>query len=250
MYLSRNGGYWRQPLNDRDYTFDLYLAPKPYADAVPRWRIEAMTGTLPFLPVVTPQPTYAPRSLRVTVPMQGSGTHPEQYGFRIWGGWSDPNRSESSSIQRVRVHLDTIFMDGDYDRLGDEWYVYVGVNGRWHRWQSIGGSSESVSFTVDLDLHPTDRIKVTACGFEADAMHGYMGDNSGYSWSTISNPSISRSDREAIEDHVFWQLSGSLSDENDEIGYLVTELSPRTRGTIVTRSDKRHYRLRYSVSNR
>jgi hypothetical protein len=249
LYIGRHGGYWTQAVNDQDYTFDLYLPPKPYAEATPAWLVDARTP-LSVWPQITPLPAASPRYLRVTIPLRGVNPQPDQYGAVIWGGWTDPRRTESAAIQRLRVRLTTIYMDGDYDTFGDEWHVYAGINGSWNVWKSIGGSSKSVTFSVDLDLHTSDRVHVTGCGFEADLMDDYMADESGYTWAQISNPNITREQREAIEDSVFWQLAGTLNDENDAIGYL-SDFHPATaRGTFISGSDKGDYRFHYKIENR
>jgi hypothetical protein len=141
-------------------------------------------------------------------------------------------------------------MDGDYDTFGDEWHVYIGINGRWKVWRNIGGSSKSLNFTVSLNLHPTDKIKITACGFEADMMHDYMGESSGYTGGEVSNPNRTNDQREAIEDDVFWQLSGSFNDENDRIGHFSQAHNANERGTFTRSSvSPRDYRLRYTIED-
>lgn len=250
LYIGRDGGYWRQPINDQDYEFDLYLPLKPYPEAVPRWRVVSKTGNLPVQPKVTPFPLDSPRLLRVVVPLKDVRPHPEQYGAIISGGWSDPLRTQSAQIKHLRVRVTKIYMDGDYDDWGDEWHVYIGINGRWKVWQDIGGWDESLNFSVDLDLHPSDRIHITACGFEEDLMHNYMGDNSGYTWAQISNPNLTDEQREDIEDSVFWQLAGSFNDENDKIGYFSKYHNFNERGTFTIVSDKRDYRLNYTIEER
>ncbi|MGZ3667339.1 MAG: hypothetical protein ACXVDA_22965 [Ktedonobacterales bacterium] len=250
VYIGRDGGYWRQPVNDRDYGFDLYLPPKPYPEAQPRWSIVPMTGALPVPPKITPFPDDEPRALRVVIPLTNVSPHPEQYGAIIAGGWSDPHGTEVPKIQKVRVRLVKIFMDGDYDILGDEWYVYFGINGRWHKRENMSGSEEALNFSVDLDLHPSDSIRLTACGFEADAIHDYMADDSGYSWAQISDPNITQAEREAIEDHIFWQLSGSFNDLNDGIGYLSDVRAPTDRNQFYAKSDNGDFRVLYVIEDR
>ncbi len=95
-----------------------------------------MTGALPVPPKITPFPAGEPRALRVVIPLTNASPHPEQYGAIIAGGWSDPHGTEVPAIQKVRVRLVKIFMDADYDIGGDEWYVYFGINGRWHKARS------------------------------------------------------------------------------------------------------------------
>lgn len=251
VYIGQNGGYWCQSINDQDYAFDLYLPPKPYDEAVPLWHITPMTPVVPVQPVITPYPVDAPRVLRVIIPLKGVIPHPEEYGAIIAGGWSDPRGTESAAIQPVRVRITKIYMDGDYDLGPDEWHVYIGVNGRWNVWKDLSGWSQDLDFAVDLDLHPTDRIQITASGFEADMIHDYMGNTSGYSWDYISNPHLTKEQREAIEDGVFWQLSGSFNDRNDQIGYFSQIHDPNDRSSFtraaISPSD---YRLSYSIEDR
>ena len=93
-------------------------------------------------------------------------------------------------------------------------------------------------------------LSITACGFEADLMHDHMGDNSGYSWAQISNPNLTKAQRESIEDRIFWKLASSFKDENDRIGLFSHFHSANARGTFTRRSDKRDYRLRYTIEDR
>ena len=115
LFIGREGGYWRQPINDQDYAFDLYLPPQPYAEAVPRWTIEPQTGALPVQPQLTPFPANAPRALRVVIPLKGVEPHPENYGVIISGGWSDPRGTEAAAVKRFRVTVEEIFMDANLD---------------------------------------------------------------------------------------------------------------------------------------
>ena len=72
------------------------------------------TGALPVEPQITPYPTDDPRALRVVIPLSQARDHPEEYGAVIAGGWSDSRGAESRRIQRIRVRVTKIFMDGDY----------------------------------------------------------------------------------------------------------------------------------------
>ena len=65
-------------------------------------------------------------------------------------------------------------------QVSDEWYVYVGVNGRWNVWKSLSGASHRLNYSVDLALHPSDHIHITACGFEADEIDNLMGHDIGF----------------------------------------------------------------------
>jgi hypothetical protein len=251
LYIGSNGGYWRQPINDQDYPFDLYLPPKPYPEAGPVWKITPQTSSLPIQPRIMPYPSGNPRALRVVVPLRGVEPPPEEYGAIISGGWSDPRGTETAQVERARVTITKIYMDGDYDYGSDEWHVYVGVNGRWGVWRNLSGWEQPLNLSVDLDLHSTDQINITACGFEADVLHDYMGDDSGYSWEQISDPNLTVPQKEAIEDSLLWQLSSSFNDENDPIGYFATQHGPTERGTFEKSSENpRGYRLRYIIEGR
>ena len=187
----------------------------------------------------------------MVIPLRGVEAPPEEYGAIISGGWSDPRGTETAQIERARVTITKIYMDGNFDSGGDEWHVYVGVNGRWGVWRNLSDWEQPLNFSVDLDLHSTDRISITACGFEADVIHDYMGDDSGYSWEQISDPNLTQAQREAIEDRVFWQLSGSFKDLNDEIGYFSAQHVPTQRGTFEKSSENPSgYRLRYTIEGR
>ena len=104
LFIGRDGGYWRQPINDQNYAFDLYLPPKPYEEAVPVLKTEPQTGALPVQPQFTPFPAGAPRALRVVIPLKGVEPHPENYGAIISAGWSDPRRTESAAVRPRARH--------------------------------------------------------------------------------------------------------------------------------------------------
>ncbi len=247
IFIGRNGGYWRHAINDQNYAFDLHLPPKPYPEAVPKYKVTAKTDHLPVQPQIVPYPGEEPKQVRVMIPLKGVTPHPENYGAIISAGWSDPLGTESRVSQRVRVKILKIHMHGNYDTWGDEWHVYVGINGRWKVWKDIGGNSKSLNFSVTLDLHPNDEINISACGFEADVMHDHMGENSGYSWAEISDTNMTKARKEEIEDDVFWQLSGSFNDENDRIGLFSVRHASEERGFLKTKSHKGDYTLEYSI---
>ncbi len=160
-----------------------------------------------------------------------------------------PGSTEVAAVQRLRVVVTKIHMDGNYDTFGDEWYPYIGVNGRWRVWTSLGGWSKTLNYSVTLDLHHSDKIRISGCGFEADLMHDYMGDSTGHSWAEISDPNLTTGARESIEDDIFWQLAPTFGDENDAIGHLFVEHGSAARGSFIRVSDKGDYRLEYTISN-
>jgi hypothetical protein len=254
VYIGQHGGYWDQAINDQNYAFDLYLPPKPSPESTVTWNVFPQTNEFPVQPQIKPYPPSNPRLLRVVIPLQGVTPHPVEYGAIISGGWSDPHQIDAAQIHRLRVTLQKIHMDSDLDSGPDEWHVYIGINGRWHIWQDIGGWEKPLNVSVDLDLHANDKIHITACGFEADAMHDHMGHDSGYNWAQISNPNITTKQREDIEDSVFWQLSDTLTDENDKIGYFSKFHDSSERGSFIHASipakDEGSYRLEYKIEDR
>lgn len=252
LYIGRDGGYWRQPINDQDYAFDLYLPPKPYAEATPIWKVQPMPDPLIVAPLITPYPPEAPRALRIVVRLKGVSPHPEEYGAIISAGWRDPRGTESNSIQRLRVTINKIFMDANLDPgTSDEWYVYIGINGRWNVWKDLSGHEKNLDISVDLDLHPSDSIHITACGFEADLLHDHMGEDTDppLTWEKISNADDST--RDDITDLIVESLATTLNNENDEISYFSRFHEPTDRGTFTEHpSGGKDYRLRYTIDQR
>lgn len=276
LFIGRDGGYWRQPINDQDYSFDLYLPPKPYAEATPTWKIQPQTGTLPVQPQITPYPANAPRALRVTIPLKGVNPHPENYGAIISAGWSDPHGSEIAKIKKYRVtieqlrYVDTIpprFQSSGSPRSGMSvphpptsraWHFYIGINGRWEirKFSCLYGSSSfypannpvPLSYSVDLDLHPNDRIHITACGFIADDIHDLMGQSIGISWEDVCDPRQQEDNKDKIVDKflsVWHELPGIENERISILSELVKSPSP-LNSKVVTSSGK-DYSLRYKV---
>jgi hypothetical protein len=255
VYIGRNGGYWRHPINDQDYAFNLYLPPRPYAEAVPRFKVVSKTGDLPVEPRVTPYPARDPKLLRVVIPLRGVTPHPDEYGAVISGGWSDPRGTESDEIRRLRVTVETVFMDANLDPRSpvdfsgrDDWHVYVGVNGRWKIFETLSGDSETLDYTVDLQLHPRDRIHITACGFEDDEIHELMGKNIGLSWEDVENHDQMRHNAERIRAG-FLSLGLSLDSgiENEAISTFSQVHPPQAAGPFTVAARKKDYRLRYVI---
>jgi hypothetical protein len=250
LYIGRNGGYWRQPINDQDYAFDLYLPPKPYGEAEPRWTVVSQTGPLPVQPHITPFPAYAPRALRVVIPLKGVEPHPEAYGAIISGGWSDPRGTEVTAVHRVRVRVDEILMDAATPFQA--WYVYIGINGRWHVSEGLNvlvNSANPLNYAVDLDLHYTDRVHITACGFVRNDIHRLMGRDLSLSWAEVSFPDNAHDNAEKIRGG-FLSLGLDLASEieNQRLGTISSTHSPHPLEPVtVASTDGVGYQLRYRV---
>jgi hypothetical protein len=252
LYIAQRGGYWDQPINNQDYVFDLYLPPKPYAEAVPKWNVASKTGSLPVQPRITPYPADNPRALRVVIPLKNVSPHPEEYGAIISAGWSDPRDTESKKIKRLRVTVEKIFMDANLDPHGkDEWYVYVGINGRWNVWKSLNGDSTTLNYSVDLDLHPDDKVHITACGFEADEIHDLMGKSIGLTWAEIVDHSQAKNNAEKIRSG-FLSLGLSLDPniDNEPISTFSKIHSPGALSSVTAATKDKDYRLRYRIEER
>lgn len=55
----------------------------------------------------------------------------------------------------------------------------LGVSGPWEALKSMSEDSKTLNYWVNLNLHSTDKVHVTACGFEADTIHDLMGEKPG-----------------------------------------------------------------------
>jgi hypothetical protein len=263
VYIGKKGGYFEQKINNQDYAFDLYLPPQPQnIDAEPRWNIALRTTLAPILfpPIkITPFPANAPRALRIVIPFKGVADHIEEFGAIISGGWSDPKGTETKKIRRVRVTVEEILMDANKDpRTADEWYVWIGINGRWEVFKGLSGSSRSLNFSTELLLHASDQIHITAGGFEADNVHKrLMGYDSGVSDKMVYEKSpigeandVARKIRDAFAAKAIL----SESEQNDRLDLFSKKHRADTKGTFVEKSIvlagesyEPHYRLRYKI---
>jgi hypothetical protein len=260
LYIGQKGGYLDQPINNQDYAFDLYLPPKPFADAKPVSKVVPKTPPLPAgrEPKIAPFPADNPRALRVVIPLRGAASSVEEYGAIIYGGWSDPQGTEAAKVKRFRVTVEEIFMDANLDPStlfdpsgNDEWYVYVGINGRWRIFESLNGDAHKLNYSVELDLAPTDEIRITACGFEADEVHTLMGKSIGVSWADVSDKSRGGDNAGKIRDG-FLSLGLSLDPgiENEALNTLTRVHPPGALQPVTVASPKEevgHYRLRYRI---
>lgn len=255
VYIGRNGGYFESDINDQDYKFSFLLPPRPGATAVPLFQVTPMTARPAVRPQVTAAPTKAGGRLLVKIPLKGVLPHPDDYGAIISAGWSDPTGAEARKIIGATVTVEKIFMDANLDPFGaDEWYVYVGVNGRWRVFESIGGDAKTLNHTVNLSLHPTDRIRLSVCGFEADEVHDLMGRRTTIPRATVSertSNSAATSAAGTIRDE-FRDLAvenAGFINENSPVSTLFALLKPpgATRLTVKSRSPGKDYRIQYTV---
>jgi hypothetical protein len=254
IYIGRNDSYFSSHINDQDYSINVPLPPRPNRTATPRVLVRTMTALPPPVnPVVSPVPSAsAPQLLNVLVPLKGLSPEPDEYGLIVSAGWSDADGSETKQILKRRVTIDKIFMDANLDPLlRDEWYVYVCVNGRWKTFESLSGSDRTLSYRVDLDLHPTDKITISLCGFEADSVHDLMGASSGVTRSITSARSSTADATDAassIRNAFLKGLTAGFPDENDSISRLFVQHSASDTGTFMVRPSARDYRLRYTIT--
>lgn len=256
VFIGRDGGYWRQPIKDQNYAFDLYLPPKPYPEAEPRFKIAPQTGVLPVPLHITPFPAKEPRALRVVIPLKGVEPHPENYGVIISGGWSDPRGTEAAAVKLYRITVEEILMDANLDprtivdpKGKDEWNVYVGINGRWKVFNDLSGKSSKLDYSVTLPLHPSDQIHITACGYEEDEIDNLMGRETGLSWSDVCNPSRAEANAKEIRSG-FLSLGASIDPdiENEKI-HIFSRFHPPPKVTtgVTAPSHEKDYRLRYRI---
>jgi hypothetical protein len=255
LYIGRRDSYITTNINDQDYEFNLRLPPKPFKTATPRVLIRSMTGVLPVNPVITPLPSAANATwLNVQVPLKGVVPQPNEYGLIVSGGWGDPNNTETKKIIKRKVTVTKIFMDANLDPVfRDEWYVYVCVNGRWKAFESLRGADATLNYVVNLDLHPTDKINLSLCGFEADSVHDLMGNQSGVNPGRVSAGSTDGQAASVAGQVRNAFVSGLLSgfpDENDSISRLFVQHAASDTGTFFVRPHDRDYRLRYKIDAR
>ena len=217
-------------------------------------RVSSKTGALPVQPQITMSTKFA-NALDVKIPLKGQTPHPDEYGVIISCGWLDRTGDQSKKVVHADVTIDKIYMDANLDTLpfdSDEWYVYVGVNGRWRVWTSLGGDSKTLNYRVGLDLHEEDLITISVCGFEADTLHDLMGKSTGIKSEMVSEKSTisaAKSVASTIRDKFAGGLlSGNTLNENDGISTMFIQERSTARGTFTRRADGNDYRLRYTIS--
>ena len=193
VFIGKRGGYFDQAINDQDYAFDLPLPPRPHPAAQPVFRVRGVQGTAAELPAslivrpeITPVPARNPRILRVVIPLEGHTPEPDAFGAVIAAGWTDPDRTESLKVRRLRVRVtkvkkgtvDGLVLPPTGSPLALKWLFHLGINGRWHRVE-LDEIENDLDITVILDLHEEDFVHVTACGFAMTQIHQFMGRSSG-----------------------------------------------------------------------
>lgn len=200
VYIGRKGGYIDQRINNQDYTFDLYLPPKPHPDAKPLSNYVPKAGPK-IPPKIIPFPEQAPKLLRVTIPLKGISAQENEYGAVISGGWNDPASTELEKANRFRVTINKIhFFSSSFLHTG--WMLYIGINGRWHHSRlpnPLDVEHDLNRIRVVLDLHQNDSIHITACGFRVQDIHGAMGKETGIKSTVIGKANNIKDAREAAK---------------------------------------------------
>lgn len=259
VYIGRDGGYWKTNINDQDYEFSFAMPPRP-AGAEPRIVVTPKMGKwflfarkLPVEPVIDLSLWKLGGTVNVKIPLKGLRPHPDDYGMIISAGWSDPQRVETKQVHRVRVSVDRVFMDANLDTFGDEWSLHVGINGRWTTLHNQGGDVCSVKHSVLLDLHPSDRIRISVCGYEADTADDLMGRQSGVNPSLVGSPSPSNAAEDAagkIRNAFISGIGNGPPEENDAISTFFHESVPPIgpgKTTVRAHSPRKDYRVEYTV---
>ncbi|WP_308874926.1 hypothetical protein [Thiothrix subterranea] len=249
IYLGSKGGYWDQPINNQDYTFDLYLPNKIHVDSVPIWNIIPKTS-LPVFPVITPYPNDDPKLLRITIPLKGSLPTLEEYGVIVSGGWSDPHGIEALKSKHLRIVVNSISIEDNEIFQRDEWYIYIGINGRWNFWKNLDSGRTSLDFILKLDLYSGDFINITACGFEADEVDNIMGKDIGLSWTDVSNSSKLEQNAKKIRNGFLSGIGAGIDpnmENESDIGTISILHSPDKTGVFTVSSNKNIYSITYKV---
>ena len=264
LYIGKRGGYFDQTINDQDYEFKIPLPPKPSADSQPLFLVQGKNfngddSNLPFEPIITPIIENFGAELKVKIPFFGQQDL-DEYGAIIAGGWSDSSGISAQKTIPVKVIIKEILMHANLDPLfGDEWHVYVGVNGSWKVFKDIGGFSEDLNYEVDLDLHPKDKIHVTVCGFEADAIHESMGGASNvpahFVHSRLSSAEVVAASALFLTRPIAGIVAGlsQLTDTNDKISMMSETHPADSGGTFKTHTKKAKdsdYSLIYEIRRR
>jgi hypothetical protein len=234
----------------------------------------AAAGNAGPAPASLLQLPFTETGLDVRIPLKGVNPHPDEYGVIISVGWTDRGGSAAREIIPLTVKLETLYMDANLDPYsGDEWHVWFGVNGRWKTFHpsSIGGDTKALNHTVNLNLHPTDTINISVCGFEADELHDLMGKNTNVPKSQVSARGTQAEARAVASEirNVFLAdlatVSGGIAGgiaglagaswnvENEAIStFFRQEPVPRRRAgyssTVIRRSEKGDYRLKYTIT--
>ena len=252
LYIGRNDTYFTSRINDQDYEFDIQLPPRTDPTSTLRSRIRSMTGVPPVNPILTPLPSPKnARVIRVRVPLKGVRPEPAEYGLSIAVGWSDPNGADAAKIVTRTVHIDRIYMDANLDPWSrDEWHIYTCINGRWKVSGTLRGDSKALNHRETLTLHQLDRIRISVCGYEADAAHDMMGSHSGVNplrVSAASSDAQAKSVAKDIRDTFLGGISNGIPDENDPISRMFMKHLPGDVGTFMVRPHNRDYRVKYSI---
>lgn len=248
VYINKKGGYINQKINDQNYTFDIYLPPKPSVSSIPKFKVKKIIAST-INPIITPFPSDDPKLLRVTIPLKGKNIPSDNYGVIISGGWSDPEGIDAKHIKKVTVAVREAVFKKDKDPDGiifkkkDEWYLYVGINGRWRLFESMDKGKRTLNHNVVLHLHKTQQVKISTNGYEADPIHDILGKSVGLSSKIASSSKLTSQERKTAGEGIrkgFLKLGKDLLEggdiENDKIG-IVNATFPsgkRSTNSVVT----------------
>ncbi len=261
VYINSKGGYINQKINDQNYSFDIYLPPKPSTSSVPKFKVSKMIAS-PVHPIIVPFPKENPKMLKVTIPLLGKSIPSGNYGVIISGGWSDPSSSDAKDIKKITVSLKEVFFKKDKDPDGiifskrDEWYLYTGINGRWKLFESMDRGKNTLNHKVTFHLHKTQKIKISTNGYEADAIHDIMGASVGLPAKVTSSSKLTSSERKKAGEGIkkgFLKLGKNLLEgsdiENDKIGIVYQEIpvSQISKGETI-HSNKGDYHIVVDVT--
>ena len=260
VYINQKGGYINQKINDQNYSFDIHLPPKPTMSSTPKFKIKRMTDSS-IDPIISPFPTEDPKLLRVTIPLKGKSIPSGDYGVIISGGWSDPTGIDAKNIKKITVNITKAVFTKDndpdkfYNKKKDEWYLYVGINGRWRLFESMDKGERKLNHKIVLNLHKTQSVKISTNGYEADPIHDIMGVSVGLPLKYASSSRLTSQERKKAAIGIiegFKKLGTDLLEggdiENDKIGITNVTLRPIKRNNIRVRADLQDYHIKVSIT--
>jgi len=151
ILLNQIGGCPSRPGIAQDYDFDIRLDPPPTPSAVLAWSYEAGPGnTLSPEPQLTPNLDTNPPTLRVHVPLAGSGaSNSDVYARKIYAGWLTP----AANLHRYHAKLTqgTLFSDMDLDPGDCECTAFwMSVNRAETEWVKLDGYDDP----TDISSNP------------------------------------------------------------------------------------------------
>lgn len=168
IYVHGLGGYYRSPVANRTYEFDVILPPRPSVNASLRTQVLATPFGGP-VPILKPLPGQ--NKVHVIYPLDLKDPDPRRKFAAILAcGWHEPVASQT--FRTLEVTVDSIQIHHSHDPDAGEWRLFLRVGSHWFEVPGLDqvqpGDQLPIQRRFELTVPEQGSLSLGSSGWESD----------------------------------------------------------------------------------